>query len=200
MSGNPHQYVSALVSVKCHPRTRNGWVVQLNGDATFGLCRAAVDMIGLGFYSMGGANHPACSSFIPHQTEGELIYTVTYREMERAVIALFTANLDKECEFTTCLKHLLAQQRVQDYMRIQRYRDGLLAIDQAQCDHQAGWHNFCLNIFEKEPNICWNHMTGKHYQLPTLHETDTHEWSHRHCRCQHIARLIFRRSGPPRQV
>ena len=26
-----------------------GWVVQLNGDGTFGFCRAAVDMIGLGF-------------------------------------------------------------------------------------------------------------------------------------------------------
>ncbi len=90
------------------------WVVQLNGDATFGFCRAAVDMIGLSFFSMGGANHPACWSYIPHQTEGELMYTVTYREMERAAIALFSesANLDKDCEFTTCLKHLLAQGRV----------------------------------------------------------------------------------------
>ena len=49
---------------------------------------------------MGGANHPACWSYIPHQTEGELMYTVTYREMELAAIALLTANVDKECEFT----------------------------------------------------------------------------------------------------
>ncbi len=75
-----------------------GWIVQLNGDGTFGFCHAAVDMIGLGFCSMGSANNPACWSYIPHQTEGELVYTVTYREMERATIALFTANLDKECE------------------------------------------------------------------------------------------------------
>jgi hypothetical protein len=177
-----------------------GWIVQLNGDATFGFCRAAVDMIGLGFCSMGGANHPACWSMIPHQTEGELMYTVTYREMERAVIALFTANVDKVCEFTTCLKHLLAQVRVQEYMRLQRYRDGLLPIDQAQCDHQAGWRNFCLKVFEKEPNICSNHITGKHYCFTTLRVTATHALINRHCRRQYIARAIFRRGRPPGQV
>jgi len=74
-----------------------GWVVQLNGDATFGFCRSAVDMIGLCFCSVGGANHPACWSYIQHQTAGELMYTVTYREMERAALALFSANLDKTC-------------------------------------------------------------------------------------------------------
>ena len=72
-----------------------GWTVQLNGDATFGFCRAAVDMIGLGFCAMGGANHPACWSLIPHQTEGELMYTVSFRETKQAALALFSANLDK---------------------------------------------------------------------------------------------------------
>ncbi len=95
-----------------------GWVVQLNGNASFGFCRAAVNMIGLSFCSMGDANHPACWSYIPHQTEGELMYTGTYREMERAAIALFSANLDKKCEFTTCIKHLVTQPRVQQYVAV----------------------------------------------------------------------------------
>ena len=82
-----------------------GWGVQLNGNGTFGFCRAAVDMLGLGFCSMGGANHPALWSYIPHQTEGELMYTVTFREMERATLALLTANVDKQCDFTRYLKH-----------------------------------------------------------------------------------------------
>ena len=86
---------------------------------------------------MGGANNPACWSYIPHQTEGELVYTLTYREMERVVIARLTANVDKECEFTRYLKHLLAQPSVQKYMRSQDYKDGKPAIDQGQCDHQA---------------------------------------------------------------
>jgi hypothetical protein len=79
-----------------------GWVVQLNGDATFGFCCAAVDMIGLGFCSMG-ANHHACWSYIPHQTEVEFMYTVTYCEMERAAITLFSADWDKKCDITTFL-------------------------------------------------------------------------------------------------
>ncbi len=127
-----------------------GWV-QLNEDATFGFCRSAMDMIGPGFCSMGGANHPTCWPFIPHQTEAELMYTVTCREMKRAFIALFTANLDKECKFTTCLKHLLAQQRVQEYMSKQSYRDGLLPTDQAECNHQAGWGNFASRSLRKSP-------------------------------------------------
>ena len=45
-----------------------GWIVQLNGDATFGFCRADIDMIALGFCSFGGANKPVCFSYIPHQS------------------------------------------------------------------------------------------------------------------------------------
>ena len=36
---------------------------------------------------------------------------------------------------------------------------GRLPIDQAQCDHQAGWRNFSLSEFDKPPNICFNHLT-----------------------------------------
>ena len=55
-----------------------GWMVQLNGDATFGFCRADIDMIALGFCSICGANNPVCFSYIPRQYEGEKLYTVTY--------------------------------------------------------------------------------------------------------------------------
>ena len=69
------------------------------------------------------------------------MYTVTYREMsvERAAFALLTANVDKECEFTRYLKHLLAQPKGEKYVKSQTYQEGKLPIDQAQCDHQAGW-------------------------------------------------------------
>ncbi len=59
------------------------------------------------------------------------MYTVTNREIERAAIALFSANLDKDCEFTIRLKHLFAQQRVQEHMSNQGFRGGKLPIDQA---------------------------------------------------------------------
>ena len=60
-----------------------GWVVQLNGDGTFGVCRTAVDMLGLCFCSMGGANHPAVWSYIPYQTEGELMYSIVHHHLSR---------------------------------------------------------------------------------------------------------------------
>ena len=58
-----------LLNAVCPIET--GWVLQLNGDATFGLCRADIDMIALGFCSFGGSNNPVCFSYIPHQSEGE---------------------------------------------------------------------------------------------------------------------------------
>ena len=59
------------------------------------------------------------------------MYHVTYSEMERAAIALLTANVNKECEFTRYLKHLLAQPNFEKYMRGQKYQEGKLPIDRA---------------------------------------------------------------------
>ena len=122
-------------------------------------------MLGLGFCSMGGANNPAVWSFIPHQAEGELTYTLTFRDMEKAALALLTVNVDKECEFTRYLKHLRAQANVQRYMEHESYQTGRLPIDQAQCDHHVGWHNFAKNELGISPNICSAHLTGKLYYI-----------------------------------
>ena len=161
--------MNAIRALEC------GWVVQLNGDATFGFCRAAVDMIGLGFCSMGGANHPAVWSYIPHQTEGELMYTVTFREMERAALSLLTANVDKECDFSRYLKHLRGQVGVQEFIESDLFKIyAQLPIDQAQCDHHAGWRNFARSEFGKDPHICSAHLTGsKFYFIPIRIDRDT---------------------------
>ena len=97
---SPWFLCNAIRAIEC------GWVVQLNGDGTLGFCRADVNMIGPGFFSMGDANNPACWSYVPYQTEGELMYTLTYYQMQRATLALLTVNVDKDCEFTRYLKHL----------------------------------------------------------------------------------------------
>ncbi len=62
--------------------------MQLNWDATFGFCRADIDMIALSFCSFGGSNNPVCFSYIPHQTEGEKLYMVAFFEMQQAVMAV----------------------------------------------------------------------------------------------------------------
>ena len=89
------------------------------------------------------------------------MYSVTFREMEKAALALLTANVDKKCDFTRYLKHLPAQTNVQKYMKSDVFEEGRLPIDQAQCDHQAGWRNFSLSELGKLPNICSANLTGK---------------------------------------
>ena len=91
------------------------------------------------------------------------MYHVTYNKMERAALALLTANVNKECEFTKYLKHLLAQPNVEKYMKGAKYQAGKLPIDQAQCDHQVEWSNFSLIVFGEPPNICSTHLTGKRH-------------------------------------
>jgi hypothetical protein len=86
-----------------------GWGTQLKGNcnATVGFCRANVDMIALGFNSIGSVNNPVCWSFIQHRAEGKKTYTLTVYELQKAVIPLLKANTTKECPFTTCLKELM---------------------------------------------------------------------------------------------
>jgi len=143
-----------------------GWVVQLNGDATFGFCCADIDMIALGFCSFGGANNPVCFSYIPRQSEGEKLYTVTYFGMQKAVMSLLKANTEKDCEFTSCLKLLLGRPHVQQYLDSDEFRANKLPIDQAQCDQLAGWACFSREVFGRDPNVCSNHLTGMHRLRP----------------------------------
>ena len=83
-----------------------GWVVQLNGDATFGFCRADIDMIALLFCSFGGTNNPVCFSYIPHQSEGEKLYTKTFYEIQSAVMSVLEAKTGKDCKLSTYIKML----------------------------------------------------------------------------------------------
>jgi hypothetical protein len=80
---SPHFVLNAVRSIE------TGRGTQLNGNATFRFCRANVDMIALGFNSMGSVNNPVCWSFIPHQAEGEKLYTLTFYKLQKAAIFQF---------------------------------------------------------------------------------------------------------------
>ncbi len=95
-------------------------------------------MIALCFCSFGGANNPVCFSYIPRQSEGKKLYTVTYYGMQKAVLSLIKANTDQDCEFSTCLKLLLDRPHVWQYLDSEDFIANKLSIDQTQCDQLAG--------------------------------------------------------------
>ena len=80
--------------------------MQLNWDATFGFCRADIDMIALGFCSFGGTNNLVCFSYIQHQSEGEKLYTKTYYGMQSAVMAVLKGQTRKPCKFSTYMQKI----------------------------------------------------------------------------------------------
>ena len=100
-----------------------GWVIQLNGDATFGFCRADIDMIALCFCSFGGSNNPVCFSYIPHQSEGEKLYTKTYYEMQSAFMALLKAETRKACEFSTYMEMIKSRPELVKYLAGPRFKE-----------------------------------------------------------------------------
>jgi hypothetical protein len=108
----------------------------VNSDATFGFGSANVDIC-LGFNLMGCVNNPACCFFISHQAEGEKTYTVTFYELQKAVMSLLKASTAKDCPFSSCINDLLALPNVQKHILSALFRDGKLDIQTAQCDQLA---------------------------------------------------------------
>ncbi len=113
-------------------------------------------MIALGFCSFGGSNNPICFSYIPHQTEGEKLYKLTFFEMQQAVMA----KTVKDCEFSPCVRALKCSDHVATYLEREEFAANHLPIDQAQCDLLSGWACFSSDAFSFAPNICCNHLTG----------------------------------------
>jgi hypothetical protein len=75
------------------------------------------------------------------------------------VISLLKAKTSKDCQFTTCLKELLACPNVHKYFKGALYCDGKLDIQKAQCDQLAGWASFTHKVFGMDPNTCSRHLT-----------------------------------------
>ncbi len=90
---------------------------------TLGFCRSDVDMIELGFNFKGDVNNHACWSIILHQAEGELVYTLTFYELQTAAISLFHAKTDKKCAFTSFLLELHARPNVQKWISRRKVED-----------------------------------------------------------------------------
>ncbi len=93
----------------------------------------------------------------------DIVHTYVLWTPEGSDIYLLKANAAKDCQFTTCLKELLARPNVQQYIQGALYSDGKLDIQKAQCDQLTGWDSFMHKVFGMDPNTCSSHLTGTHH-------------------------------------
>jgi hypothetical protein len=117
-----------------------GWVFQQKSDATFNFCRRKVDMIGFGVNSLAGHNHTLCWSLIPDRAEGELTYTQTYNELQRAALLLDDIKPCElhGCEFCLALNSVLNHPRSEAYIQSTAFQNDMLPVDSAQCENIFG--------------------------------------------------------------
>ena len=139
-----------------------GWIFQLNADGTFGFCRHSVDMIGFGVNSVGGHNHPLCWSLIPKSTEGQAVYSGTFRELQECFMAFLTrVKFCTGCDFCRNFTELLQKPRVLEFLRSDSFEERKIPVDTAQCDSILGFGNFTREMFDMNPNQCKNHLLGE---------------------------------------
>jgi hypothetical protein len=103
-------------------------------------------MIGFGVNSLGNHNHPLCWFLIPDRAEGELTYTQSYNELQRA--ALLLDNIKPcdlhGCKFCLALNSVLNHPLSEAYIQAQSsaFHNDMLPVDTAQCDNMFVFGNF----------------------------------------------------------
>ena len=140
-----------------------GCVFQLNGDVTGGVCRADIDLLELLVTSMPCKNNIVCISTIPHGTESQRAYTITWDDMRKAVCLV--AGL-KHCGKVACkccetVQSLLHDPEIQAWIGSEEFRRGTMPVDTAMCDNIVGWGNFSEDSLGIPTNVCLPYATSK---------------------------------------
>jgi hypothetical protein len=96
-----------------------GWVFQLKGDVTGDVCRADIDLLQLSVTSMPCQNNVPCISTIPHQTESEQTYAITWDDLRTAVCSACTILhcCNDSCACCRTVFELLRDPEVDKYLR-----------------------------------------------------------------------------------
>jgi len=140
----------------------SGWVFQLNGDVTGKVCRADIDLLELSVTSMPCQNNVLCISTIPHATESEKSYKITWDDLRLAVKLIFSIELC-ECEICATIAELTRNPEVVEFTKTDTYAADKLPVDTAMCDNFKGWGNFALHSLGIPTNLCHPHATGEDY-------------------------------------
>jgi hypothetical protein len=76
-----------------------GWVFQINGDATYKVCRRAVALYCMGVNSVPHVNNPVCFAIMPETESKELIHGTWCAVQEAAMMMMKQITL---CDDATC--------------------------------------------------------------------------------------------------
>ena len=82
-----------------------GWPLQIQGDAAFKVCAAALGVLGIGVDSLGASNHWLALALIPEERESAEMYKQTWIAISNAFHLLVTRY--KKCHRAACLVQIL---------------------------------------------------------------------------------------------
>ena len=140
-----------------------GWLLQLNGDATFNVCRRTVALYSFGVNSLGNVNNPVCWAIIP-ETESADVLKGLWKAVQDTVIMLMRQfkPCDDICGCDACamVANLMASRNIQEYMKRPSFEAGVLEVDQTLSDRSLGFCKFTRETFGFDPNMCRNHVSA----------------------------------------
>jgi hypothetical protein len=98
-----------------------GWLLQVNGDATFNVCLRTVALYSFGVNSLGNVNNPVCWAIIPETESADVLNGLwkAVQDAEIMIIRHFKRCYDIcGCKACAMVANLLASHNIQEYMKI----------------------------------------------------------------------------------
>jgi hypothetical protein len=117
-----------------------GWLLQLNGDATYKVCRRGVALYSIGVNSIPHVNNPVCFAVIP-EVESKAVIQGTFRAAQSALFMLMKRY--RVCDRPGCstcahVKELLESDLVKQFKTKPAYTADKLELDATLSDLSLG--------------------------------------------------------------
>ena len=142
----------------------SGWPLQIQADATYGICAEAVGLLGFGVNSLGAHIHLVGMAIIP-ESESTKLYTETWTAIREALHSLLTNFVFCPIHGCQCCEAVRAAKE-HDYTREmldseEFSRDKFIPVAHAGSDNSSAFRLFSRNELNLKADQCFSHLTGK---------------------------------------
>ena len=121
-----------------------GWLLQINGDATYKVCRRGVAIYVIGVNSIPHVSNPVCFAVIP-EVESKKICQGTWRAVQQAAFMMMkrikTCD-DAGCLACCCIKDLMGMTLVKDFLTTELFAQDKFEVIATLSDQSKGWTAF----------------------------------------------------------